>query len=243
MSRRASLAVVAASAAVASGMGCSPVFDVDIGWTIDGEDPAAACAFLPEGSVVRVTADSRDNHDDRFAGETRTTSADLKCGDGSGTIQTGNFADVLVELVAKNADGGDDVYGTGVPFSVNPGANEDGYVADAPAATTDIRLVQGTLHASLTVVGRGCSDAGATSFNVDLFENAEPRAIVEVKKGLTVNCENDKAEFVFSPVHVDSRYIVIASTEIGGETFSSGDGEGIDITSANTFSTVDLDKE
>lgn len=237
MSRRASSSLLVAVAAVC-GTACSPVFDVDIAWTIDGEDPAAACEFLPEGSVVRVTADSRDNHDVRSAGATRTTTTDLKCGDGSGTIQTGNFAEVLVELVD-----GDDVYGTGSPFEVNPGASSDGYAADEPAGSTDIRLIQGTLHANLTVVGKACGDAGATSFNVDLFENAEPRSIVPVKQGVTVDCKDNSADFVFSPVHVDARYIVVATTTIGGDTFSSGDGEGIDISSANTFSTVDLDRE
>lgn len=227
----------------AASVSCAPVFDVDVGWTIDGEDPAASCAFLPDGAVVRVTADSREKHDERFGGEVKETSTDLGCDKGTGKVQVGNFSDVLVELIAKIGDD-DVVFGTAAPFELNPGAVSDGYSVDDEPVVADIKLVQGTLHANLTVVGRACGDAGASSFTVDLFENSEPRSQVLVESGVTVDCEDNSADFVFSPVRVDAHYLVVATTTIGGETFSSsGDGEGISIENANTFSTVDLDLE
>ena len=234
MSRRASLLAAAVASVAASA--CSPVFDVTIGWTIDGDDPAAQCAFLPEGSVVLITADSRDNHDDRSPGGTATTSNDVDCAKGSATIQTGNFADVLVEVVSD-----DDVYGTAAPLSVSPGAASDGYAVDDSPVVADIALVQGTLHGTLTVLGRACDDAGASSFNVDIFENSEPRTNVLVKDDLTVECSDNKAEFTFAPVRVDARYVIVATADVGGATFSTAaDGEGVDIGGANTYATIDL---
>ena len=232
MLRRVPAVVVVAAAAV----GCSPTFDVPVAWTVDGEDPAAVCEFLPAGSVVRMTAISRDTSDKRNSAP-RETTADLGCADGSGTIQTGNFAEVRAELVA-----GDDVYGTSTLIDFNPGAPASGYQIEDEPIVADIRLIRGTLTANFTVVGQGCADAGASSFTVSLFQNTEPRANVAVVEDVNVPCEDGVATFTHSPVDIDSIYVIEASTTtISEANFStSSAGDGVRTVGANTFTTVDL---
>lgn len=213
---------------------CSPAFDVDFGWTVNGEDAASTCEFLPEGAVVRVTALSRDNSDPRFGGEPRETSTDLSCDAGSGTINVGSFADVHADLVV-----GDDIFGSSPVVDVSPGRTDGRPDADEPT-TVDIQLTRGTLTATLTVVGESCGDAGVSSFSADLFEAVEPRTNVLVEAGIAVPCEDGVATLTYSPVDVGSRYFVKATAP--GFVTADG-GEGIDITAANTFFTVDLQAE
>jgi len=171
MLRRASVLVVVVAAAA-----CSPNFDVTIGWTLDGDDPAPVCEFLPGGSVVRLSATSRDTSDERNS-PARETTSDVSCDAGSGSIQTSNFAEIRAEVVD-----GDDVFGTSGLLSVNPGAPGYGFRVEDEAAVADIRLIRGSLTANLTVVDESCGDAGASTFTVSLFQNTEPRANALVVK-------------------------------------------------------------
>ncbi len=230
MLRRASVLVVTVLAAA-----CSPTFDVTIGWSVDGEDPASACEFLPAGNVVRVTALSRDASD-RRDGLPRETVADLPCDTGSGAIQTGSFADLRAEVVAEET-----VFGTSGLFEVNPGAVGAGYQVEEQAAVADIRLVRGTLTANLTVVGQGCQEAGASTFTLSLFQNTEPRTNVAVVEDVSVPCTGE-AVFKHSPVDLDSVYVIEAVTTVGAASFTtSAEGEGVRTAGANTFFTVDLE--
>ncbi|MDP2342257.1 MAG: hypothetical protein Q8O67_14970 [Deltaproteobacteria bacterium] len=231
MLRRASVLVVVVAAAAA----CSPNYDVTVGWTLDGDDPAPICAFLPKGSVVRLSATSRDTSDERNSAPRETTS-DVACDAGTGSIQTGNFAEVRAELVA-----GDDVFGTSGLISINPGAPGSGYQVEEEAAVVDIRLVRGTLTANLTVVGQDCETAGASTFTVSLFQNAEPLSNVLVIKDVAVACSDGAAVFTHSPVDIDSTYVIKAVTTVGAESFSTpAGGEGVLTEGANTVTTVDL---
>jgi len=213
---------------------CSPAFDVDFGWTVNGEDAATTCEFLPDGVAVRVTALSRDNADPRFSGEPRETTTDLSCDAGSGTINVGSFAAVRADLVV-----GDDIFGSSPVVNISPGRTDGRPDADEPT-TVDIQLTRGTLTATLTVVGESCGDAGVASFTADLLVAVEPRTNVLVEGGIAVPCKDGVATFTYSPVDVGSRYFVTA-TAPGFVTIDGG--EGIDVTAANTFFTVDLQAE
>jgi hypothetical protein len=234
MSRRQLILVAAAAAATAAG--CSPTYDVTVGFTIDGADPATVCEFLPAGNVVRLTAISRDTSDERNS-PAKETSADVACDKGTGTIQTSNFAEVRAEVVAD-----EEVFGTSPVLSINPGAPGSGYQIEEEAAVADIRMVRGTLTANLTVIGQSCGDAGAASFTVSLFQNVEPRSNTVVVEDVTVDCKDGVATFVHAPVDIDSEYVIVADTTVGATPFRTGaEGEGIRTAGSNTFFTVDLE--
>lgn len=232
----ASLAVVVAAFAASS---CAPQFDVAIDWTIAGLEPTAACSALPEGTAVDFTITSRDHADERFAGAVTETTATAQCQDGTKTIQTGPFADVVVSL--KN---GDTTIGSAPAVAVAPGsASRGAYVEGAVPASVDIVVLQGSLTATLTVGGASCADAGATAFTVNLFESAEPNALVAVDGAVDVNvpCTDGTATFSFSPVHLGTNYRVQATTTVGDAQYSTASvGEGILPTAPATFMTVDL---
>ena len=160
--------------AIASAVGCSPVFDVEFDWTIDGDEPSTVCEVLPAGAEIAFTIASRGSADPRDGGVIETL-ATAQCGDGTASIQTGAFADVLVRVVD-----GDVVLGAAPSVVVAPGSASRGYVSDNERAAADITLLQGSMTATLTVGGRTCEEAGATSFTVSLFENPEPNALVAV---------------------------------------------------------------
>lgn len=224
--------------AVVVASGCAPVYDVAVSWTIAGLEPTAACDALPEGTAVAFTITSRDNADERFGGTVTETTDAAECSAGARTIQTGNFADILVTLKS-----GDETVGSAPTVSVAPGSASRGFVDGALPAAVDIDVLQGTLTATLTVGTRSCGDAGATSFTVSLFEAAEPNALVAVDGAVdvAVPCTDGAATFTFSPVHLGSAYRVQATTTIGDAEFATASfGEGITPTSPATFMTVDL---
>jgi hypothetical protein len=224
------------AAVVASG--CAPVYDVAVSWTIAGLEPTAACSALPEGTDVAFTITSRDNADERFGGTVTETTATAACNAGAATIQTGNFADILVTL--KN---GDETIGSAPAIAVSPGSASRGFVDGALPASVDLTVLQGTLNATLTVGARSCGDAGASAFTVSLFEAAEPNALVAVDGAVDVEvpCTDGVATFTFSPVHLGSAYRVQATTTIGDVEYTTASfGEGITPTAPATFMTVDL---
>ena len=216
--------------------GCAPVFDVDASWTINGDEPVNVCESLPEGAEVRFIIRSRDRADGRFDSSLVETEQTAQCADGSATIQTGAFAEVLTEV-----RDGDVILGVAPGVEVSPGYGN----AEGTAFNTDIALLQGTLKATMTVLGQACGDAGAASFTVTLLENVEPRTNVAVDGAIdvTVPCTDNAAVFSFTPVKVGARYSVEATTSIGGDTFSTGTaGEGVVADGAATALTVDLQK-
>ncbi len=225
-------------AAVVVASGCAPVYDVAVSWTVAGLEPTAACNALPEGTAVAFTITSRDNADERFGGTVTETTAAAACVDGTATIQTGTFADVLVTL--KN---GDETVGSAPAIAVAPGSASRGFVDGALPASVDIDVLQGTLSATLTVGARSCGDAGASSFSVSLFEAAEPNALVAVDGAVdgAVPGTDGVATFTFSPIHLGSAYRVQATTTIGDIGYTTASfGEGITPTTPTTFMTVDL---
>jgi hypothetical protein len=230
MLRRATALAVLALAVSA----CAPSYELAVNWTIDGEDPAATCANLPSGTAIFVVAESREDHDERNEAPSITES-ELACDKGSGSVTIGSFADVRVEL--RN---GDDIFGvSGVVNVVGGGANQ-GYAA-SDGADFNVRLTKGTLEARLTVNGQDCGDAGAGDFTVSLFENTEPRTFVAVEEGKTVACADGVALYRFSPVNLNSGYLVTATTSAGGSDFvTSADGEGVEANGAVTSFVVDL---
>ena len=223
--------------AIASAVGCSPVFDVEFDWTIDGDEPSTVCEVLPAGAEIAFTIASRASADPRDGGVIETL-ATAQCGDGTASIQTGAFADVLVRVVD-----GDVVLGAAPSVVVAPGSASRGYVSDNERAAADITLLQGSMTATLTVGGRTCEEAGATSFTVSLFENPEPNALVAVDGAVdvVVPCEGGTATFTHSPVRVGTSYRVQAETSIGDVAFATASaGEGLVARGAGTVVTVDL---
>lgn len=228
-----SLAVVVAALSAGA---CSPSYEVEFNWTIDGGDAAATCGEIGD-ATVRLTAQNRDNADARFPGATSETVVEgLACDKGTATLTTGNFATVVAELVS-----GDTVFGTAAPVEVSPGSASDGYNGPADPVVADIALQNGTLHATLTAVDQACGDAGVSSFTVTLFKNVEPRTNVAVKDATDVEvaCDGD-AVFTFAPVELGAQYFIEAKA--AGFATTPG-GEGFEIDGANTFVTIDLAAE
>lgn len=232
--RRASLLALV----VLTASGCAPTYDVGVTWKVAGLEPTAACSALPDHTTVAFTITSREYADERFGGNITESTASAACVDGSATIQTGPFADVVAKLIS-----GDEVIGSAPVVSVAPGSSSRGFAEqDAPAAI-DFDVLQGTLHATLTVGARSCGDAGASAFVATLYEVAEPNALVAVDGAVDVNvpCTDGVASFVFRPIHLGSSYRVQATTSIGGVDYTTPSvGEGITPNTPATFMTVDL---
>jgi hypothetical protein len=236
MRRPSPFALVALVALVAAG--CAPTYDVGVTWKVAGLEPTAACSALPDDTKVVFTITSRENADERFGGNVTETTASKDCIDGSATIQTGPFADVVATLSS-----GDEVIGSAPALSVAPGSSSRGFAEQEAPAAIDFDVLQGTLTATLTVGTRSCADAGASAFTVTLFVAAEPNALVAVDGAVDVNvpCTDGAATFVFRPVHLGSSYRVQATTTVGGVAYTTVSvGEGITPTAPATFMTVDL---
>lgn len=223
---------------------CAPRHDVFVGWTINGlpaaaEDGDGACAQLKDSSV-RFQIANRDQANGPATNET----AVAECVDGTegAAIQTGNFADVVVELLS-----GADVFGRSEAFDVSPGLGGEypgSKIEDRVVA--DVELQKGRLLATLTVVGESCGDAGASEFLVTLRRKSSPlgtEVVGDPDQVVACPAEGD-AVFEFQPVDVGSTYLVSATTTIGGEQYSTDDaasGEGVLIQNGLTDLTVDLD--
>jgi hypothetical protein len=224
---RLPLALLAAAVA-----GCAPSFPTEVGWTIDGADAATVCPTLSPGTTARLTAVSRDSADEADDEPAVVTSTDVDCGKGSATLWTGPFADVFVELVD-----GDVVHGVAPVLRIAP-------AAPAPAAgpaVADVRIVRGTLRATLTVGGQSCSEAGATAFSASLWQYAEARTTAPVVADVAVACEDGAAVFTHAPVDVGATYFVTATTTIDGVAWSTGEaGRAVVVEGANAAVVVDL---
>lgn len=216
-----------------SAVACAPGHDVDIEWTVDGREPTAACAALPEGTDVQLTIRSRDvaNRQGATVTETIVTRA---CADGGAALVTGPFAEVATELRS------DDVtVGVAPTVSVAPGASD---ASGTDVARVDIRVTQGSVRADLTVVGQACDDAGAASFVVSLFAVPEPRTLVAVDGATDVEvaCDGGAAVFSHGGLLVGGQYVVQASTTIDGVDYGTpSSGKGF-VADAASFVTVDL---
>lgn len=220
---------------------CAPRHDVFLAWTIGGFPAAQACSQL-SAPTVRVQVESRDVVGGAVTGESST----LDCVDGTpsgaeakASITTGNVADIVIEILD-----GDDVYGASDPIAINPGTGNYAGSAAAEPIVADIELERGRLQATLRVVGRTCTDAGADSFEVTLRRKSSPLGTEQVAQE-TVACpaEGD-AIFRYQPVEFGDRYDVIATTTIDGADFATDDGgvgEGVEIENGLTDLVVDLD--
>ncbi|MBM4279976.1 MAG: hypothetical protein FJ137_04240 [Deltaproteobacteria bacterium] len=215
--------------------GCAPSFSTVVGWTVDGADAATVCPALSPGTTARLTAVSRDTADSDDVETSVVTPTDADCAKGSVTLFTGPFADVFVELVD-----GDVVHGVAPVLRIAPGAPSP----TAGPAVADVRIVRGTLRATLTVGGRSCGDAGATSFSASLWQYAEARTAAPVVSDVDVACEGGVAVFTHAPVDLGATYFVTAiTTTADGVTWSTGEaGRAVIIDGANAALVVDLDR-
>lgn len=225
--------LLACAVGALSAAACAPGYDVDIEWTVDGREPAAACAALPDGTDVQLTISSRDVASPQGATvvETIITKA---CADGGAVVVTGAFAEIATELRSDNV-----TVGMAPTVSVAPGA-PDGSGSDA--ARVDIRVTEGSVRADLTVVGQGCEDTGAGTFVVSLFAVPEPRTLVAVDGATDVEvaCEGGAAVFTHGGLLVGGQYVVQASTTIDGVDYGTpSSGKGF-VADAASFVTVDL---
>lgn len=218
---------------------CAAEHDVFVGWTIDGLAAAQACNQLKDPSV-RFQIENRDSSN----GPGTSTTATAECADGTegALIRTGNFADVVVEVLD-----GEVVYGSSDAFDVSPGlgGHYEGHEIEE-RVVADVELERGRLLATLRVVGESCQDAGAEQFFVTLTRKSSPlgtEVIGEPDQVVACPAEGD-AIFEGAPVEVGSTYFVSATATIGAEEYSTddqGSGEGVVIEDGLTDLTVDLD--
>jgi hypothetical protein len=213
--------------------GCAPAFETTIAWTIDGEDPAVVCPTLPEGTTVELDTVSRD----AGGGDDVITHVAAECGRGSTIVTSGPFAEVTMSLVD-----GDTILAVSAPIALDPGAPAAGTRRDHAPVVVDLRVVSGTLRATLTVGGRSCAEAGASSFSVSLRQYAESRTLVPVVTDVDVACDDDVAVFTHAPVDVGATYSLTASTTVDNVVWSTGEaGHAVLIDGANTSVDVSLD--
>ncbi len=219
-------------------LGCAPRFDLFTAWTVQGVSPSdpsdAACGPFEAPSVsFRVL--NRDVAGGSATEEVTTA----ECATESATLSVASFADVYVDLIDS-----DTVYGSAGPFSVAPALANDGYVGDAEGAPlhVDIGLDRGRLRARLTVVGKSCGDAGASSFSVSVSKNASPLEEDVVAENVSVACDAGEAFYELAPVDIGVRYAVAATTTIGGVAYATEPpGEGVVPSRALNPIVVDLD--
>jgi hypothetical protein len=209
--------------------GCAAEPNVSVTWTIDGAEPTAACAALPDGTDVDFVIRSRDS----LAATTVTETTDsAPCADGGADLVTGPVAEVVASLRHD-----DDVVGVAAPITVGPGL-EGALGVDSGAIA--LVVTAGTAEISFSLGGKSCAEAGATSFSVSVFENAEPLALVAVDGAvdISVPCTDGVASVVVDGLRVGAPYIVQASTTVGDTTWlASGDGF---VAAARSAVTVDL---
>lgn len=215
--------------AVAVLASCAAEPNVSVSWTIDGAEPFAACAALPEGTDVDFVIRSRDSLTSTTITET-TDSA--PCADGGAGLVTGPVAEVVASLRHDDA-----VLGVAPPVSVGPGLEGSGGVDSAAIALV---VTAGTAEIAFTVGGKSCAEAEATSFTVSVFENAEPLALVAVDGAvdIAVPCTDGVASVLVDGLRVGAPYIVQASTTVG-DTAWLASGEGF-VAAPHSAVTVDL---
>lgn len=219
---------------VLASLGCAPRFDLFTAWTVQGVPAATACqAFAAPDLHLRVM--NRD-----VAGGTVTEElTHVECADETAVLSVASFADIFVDLLD-----GETVYGTAGPYAVAPASANNGYVGDSEGSPlkVDVDLERGRLRARLTVVGKSCGDAGASSFSVSVSQNSSPLQEAVLVQNETVACQDGEAYFELAPVELGVRYAVMATTTIGGETWSTEPpGEGIVPSQALNAMVVDLD--
>jgi len=211
-------------------------YDVDVVWTIDGKEPAAACSSLPDGTDVHFSIRSRD---DNSAGALVTeTSPTAACADGGAKLATGPFAEIVTELRSDGV-----VVGVAPAVRVAPGAPDQGYgAAGSDVASIDLRITSGTVDATLTVVGESCADAGVDSFTVTLFAIPEPRTLVPVDGAVDIEvaCTDGAAVFSHGGLNVGGQYMVQATASAGGTNYGTPSSGAGFVAAAATFVTVDL---
>ena len=206
--------------------------EVDIGWTIDGEDAAAACTVFAD-PTIRLTIASREAFDPRGATITETTTT-TACEQGTAKVSTGNFARILVDLLDGEA-----IVGAADPIDVAPGAPETGAQVEQAPVAVDIGVTQSHLQAHLLVAGKSCGDAGASSFTVTLKKIVAPLTYEVIVQDADVACSDGNAVFTHFPAEVGATYLVEATTTVNSSTFTTP-GEGIVPASAVTDFAVDL---
>ena len=205
---------------------CASRYDVTVAWTLDGQAAGEACKSLPD-SDVGFRLDQRDTESGPVVEEDTTA----KCALGKATIQSAAFSTMFVRLL-ENVDGAGagDEYGSSGPIDLSPGGQTASYAGTInDPILADIHLTRGKLHTRLTVGGADCGKAGASDFTVTVRDNSSPLGEDVVVDGKTVTCDaaTGVAAFDFEPVDNGSRYDVVATTTINGQSFAtSPDGIG-----------------
>lgn len=215
-----SLALVALSA-------CAPTHDVDIAWTIDGQEPTDdTCA--PAVETVRIKAFSSSTRE----GDKSESLASFDCSAGHGLVQTGSFADILVELLR-----GESVVGGADLFNIAPSS---GILTEPDAAAVDAVVDIGILTVTLNVGGQSCGDAGAANFDVTLTSLVSGLDASEVDTD-SISCDDGVAMYKYDGVRVGGTYLLSATTTKDGAAWSTaGSGARINITRATTGATANL---
>ena len=238
-----------AGALIVALAGCAPRYDVNVAWTVGGFAPAVACTELSAPSI-RFRLEQQDAANGPFVEDTVEEIESAPCTDGVFTVHSAASAKLFVELLENDA-----VYGTAgpLPLAPNAGAAYEGQDASAPLRS-NIVVRRGRLHARFTVVGEDCDKSGATSFTATIRQNTAPQAeeIVAGEESIPVSCAVDTdgvnvGLLDYEPVEVGSLYDIVATTQIGGVSYSTtndgGGGDGAVVTGLVTNLLVDLDVE
>ncbi len=203
---------------------CAPSYDVNVAWTVDGEDPKAVCR---DDDDVRISIDR-----DLAAGGTEETFALAKCVDGEARVQAGGSSTMQVELLD-----GEDSIGASRPVPVQPAV-----LGDDDVVSFDIVSTRGTLRARLLLAGRSCDVAGASTFEVALSRTSDGIEDELVADHVEVTCEDGDALYIDHEIVVGARYHLQATTTLDGDVWSTPEPAGADIRtdSRETFVDVDL---
>jgi hypothetical protein len=215
------------SASLVALSACAPMHELDVSWTLQGSE-ATEDTCAPAVESVRVKAFSSSTRD----GDKTESVASFDCSAGHGLVQTGSFADILVELMR-----GDTVVGGADLFSVAPSS---GFLSEADAVAVDTRVKVGILTATLNVGGQSCGVAGASNFSVSLHALVSGLDATEVDTA-SASCTGGTATYTFDAARVGGTYLLTATTTKDGATWSTaGSGARIEITRPATGVGVNL---
>lgn len=225
--RALALPSLLSSLALTGLVACAPTHDIDVAWTIDGQEPTAdTCA--PAVETVRIKAFSSSTRE----GDKTESLASFDCSAAHGVVQTGSFADILVELLR-----GETVIGGADLFSVAPAS---GFLTEPDAVSVDTVVDVGILTVTLNVGGQSCGTAGAANFELTLSSLVTGLDATEVDAA-SVSCDDGVAMYKYDGARVGGTYLLAATTTKDGATWATaGSGARITITRAATGATANL---
>lgn len=229
------IALAAGGGLLSGGAGCGSGVEMAVAWTVDGQPAARGCAAVERPRLELVV---RDQHQ-ADAGAVRFA---VPCADGSATLVVPERAEVRAELFD-----GDVLLGEAGPAerSIPVRIPVDARASPERPIELAVEFERGRLSARLTAAGQSCDAARIEEFRVTLRRVAGPleAPIVDDAEGVRIACEGGEARFSYAPVHIGSRYELVATAEADDGRWTTnafGRGAGVMIRGARTDVAVDL---